>query len=212
MFTCPKSSFASVRTTICRSRPYFFANSCCVNPRSDETTVPIMSWPYTHLLINHFPVVLSISALVVTLGALLLKHRGLWLTAMGTLTAAGLVVYPVFFTGNKADHALNDPWYIHPGTIEAHDNAATMAVWVIIIAGAFAAYSWWRSLKRPAEGIPGWMRGGLVVAALAAVGIVTYTAYLGGKIIHEAPVLQLKQPPPGLPPGIAAEKSDSTGD
>jgi len=74
-----------------------------------------MSWPYAHLLINHFPVVLSISALVVTLGALLLKHRGLWLTAMGTLTAAGFVIYPVFFTGNEADHALNDPWYIHPG-------------------------------------------------------------------------------------------------
>ena len=174
--------------------------------------MPIMSWPYAHLLINHFPVVLSISALVVTLGALLLKHRGLWLTAMGTLTAAGLVVYPVFFTGNEADHALNDPWYIHPGTIEAHDNAATMAMWVILLAGAFAAYSWWRSLKRPAEGIPGWMRGGVLVAALAAVGMVTYTAYLGGKIIHEAPVLQLKQAPTGLPPGIAAEKSDPTGD
>jgi uncharacterized membrane protein len=212
MFTCPKSSFALVRTTICRSRSYFFANSCCANTRTDETTVPIMSWPYAHLLINHFPVVLSISALVVTLGALLLKHRGLWLTAMGTLTAAGFVIYPVFFTGNEADHALNDPWYIHPGTIEAHDNAATMAMWVILFAGAFAAYSWWRSLKRPAEGIPGWMRGGVLVAALAAVGLVTYTAYLGGKIIHEAPVLQLKQPPPGLPAGIAAEKSDSTGD
>jgi len=43
------------------------------------------------------------------------------------------------------------------------------------------------------------------------VGIVAYTAYLGGKIIPEAPILQLKQPPPGLPPGVAAEKPDSTG-
>ncbi len=49
------------------------------------------------------------------------------------------------------------------------------------------------------------MRAGVVVGALAAVVSVTYTAYLGGKIIHEAPVLQLKQPPPGLPPGIAAD-------
>lgn len=171
----------------------------------------MLSWPYAHLLINHFPVVLSISALVVTLLALILRRRGLWLTAMGALTAAGLVVYPVYFTGNKADHALNDPWYIHTATIDAHDNAATIAVWVILIAGAFAAYSWWRSLKRPVEEIPGWMRGGVLVAALAAAGTVAYTAYLGGKIIHEAPVLQLKQAPPGLPPGIAAEKADSAG-
>ena len=42
-----------------------------------------MSWPYTHLLINHFPVVLSVFALAVTVLALLLRHRALWLTAMG---------------------------------------------------------------------------------------------------------------------------------
>jgi len=165
----------------------------------------MLSWPYVHLLINHFPVVLTISALSVTILALLLGRRGLWLTAMGTLTAAGAFAYPVFFTGGKADQALNDPWYIHPGTIEAHDNAAGIALTVILIVGAFAAYSWWRSLKRPADLIPGWMRAGVVVGALAAVGTVTYTSYLGGKIVHEAPILQLKQPPAGLPPGIAAE-------
>ncbi|MDP9201252.1 MAG: hypothetical protein M3P26_04890 [Gemmatimonadota bacterium] len=171
----------------------------------------MMSWPYAHLLINHFPVVLSVSALGLTILALLLKRRGLWLTAMGALTVAGAFVYPVHLTGDKADQALNDPWYIHPGAIEAHDKAAGIAMWVILIAGAFAAYSWWRSLKRPAELMPGWMRAGIVVGALAAVGAVTYTAYLGGKIIHESPVLQLKQPPPGLPPGIAADTSAPGG-
>jgi uncharacterized membrane protein len=170
-----------------------------------------MSWPYIHLLINHFPVVLSIAALSAAILALLLNRKGLWLTAMGALTAAGLFVYPVFFTGNRADHALNDPWYIHPGTIEAHDAAALWALWVILIAGAFAAYSWWRSLKRPAEVIPTWMRAGVLVAALFAVAVVARTAYLGGKIIHDAPVLQLKQPPSGLPPGIAADTSKSPG-
>ena len=170
-----------------------------------------MSWPYVHLLINHFPVVLSVAALSVAILALLLNRRGLWLTAMGALTAAGLFVYPVFFTGNEADQALNDPWYIHPGVIEAHDQAAGWALWAILIAGAFAAYSWWRSLKRPAEAIPGWMRAGVLVGALLAVSVVARTAYLGGKITHDAPVLQLKEPPPGLPPGIAADTSKSPG-
>src|SRR6478672_7152654 len=171
----------------------------------------MLSWPYAHLLINHFPVVLSIAALAVTVLALILGRRGLWLTAMGALTAAGLFIYPVHFTGDKADHALNDPWYIRPGTIDAHDNAAGIAVWVILIAGAFAAYSWWRSVSRPAELIPVWMRAGMLVGALGAVGTVTYTAYLGGKIIHESPVLELKQAPAGLPAGVAAELSDSSG-
>jgi uncharacterized membrane protein len=171
----------------------------------------MISWPYAHLLINHFPVVMSVAALSVAILALLFNRRGLWLTAMGALTAAGVFVYPVFFTGNKADRALKDPWYIHPGVIEAHDEAALWALWLILIAGAFAAYSWWRSLKRPAEVIPGWMRAGVVVGALAAVSVVARTAYLGGKIIHDAPVLQLKQPPPGLPPGIVADTSETAG-
>jgi uncharacterized membrane protein len=171
----------------------------------------MISWPYAHLLINHFPVVMSIAALSVALLALLLNRRGLWLTAMAALTAAGVFVYPVFFTGNKADHALKDPWYIHPGVIEAHDEAALWALWLILIAGAFAAYSWWRSLKRPAEVIPGWMRAGIIVGALAAVSVVARTAYLGGKIIHDAPVLQLKEPPPGLPPGIIADTTQRAG-
>ena len=170
-----------------------------------------VSWPYIHLLINHFPVVLSIAALSAAILALLLGRRGLWLTAMGALTAAGLFAYPVFFSGKKADHALNDPWYIHPGAIEAHDAAALWALWVILLAGAFAAYSWWRSLKRSAEVIPTWMRAGVLVGALLAVSVVARTAYLGGKIIHDAPVLQLKEPPPGLPPGIAADTSKSPG-
>ena len=170
----------------------------------------MLSWPYAHLLINHFPVVLSVAALAVTVLALILGRRGLWLTAMGALTTAGLFIYPVHFTGDQADHALNDPWYIKPGTIEAHDSAAGIALWVILIVGAFAAYSWWRSTKRPADLIPGWMRAGIAVGSLAAVAAVTYTAYLGGKIIHEAPILNLQRAPPGLPSGVAAPKTDST--
>jgi uncharacterized membrane protein len=168
-----------------------------------------ISWPYAHLLINHFPVVLSVSALAVALMALILHQRGLWLTAMGSLTGAGLFVFPVHFSGNQADQALRDPWYIKPGMIEAHDAAASWALYVILLAGLFAAYCLWRSLKRPTEPLPAWMRAGVVVGALLATGTVARTAYLGGKIIHESPVLELHQAPPGLPPGIAAEPKGS---
>jgi len=166
----------------------------------------MFSWPYAHLIINHFPVVLSVSALAVTALALLLRRRGLWLTAMGALTGAGLLVYPVHFTGDKAGHALRDRWFVQSAAIEAHDDAARIAMIVILIAGAFAAYSWWRALQQPAEPIPSWVRAGVVIGAFAAVGTVTYTAYLGGKIIHEAPILRLREAPPGLPPDIVTQK------
>jgi uncharacterized membrane protein len=169
----------------------------------------MFSWPYSHLLINHFPVVLSVVALGTSVLAVLLRRRAIWQAAMGALVIAGLFAYPVHFTGDKADRALGDPWYIKPGAIEAHDKAAGFAMWVILLVGAFAAYCWWRSLKRPQELIPAWVRLGVFVGAVAAVGTVTYTAYLGGKIVHDMPVIQLPHAPAGLPAGVAAPPRDS---
>lgn len=157
----------------------------------------MFSWPYSHLLINHFPVVLSVVALGTSILALLVRRRGIWQTAMAALTIAGAFVYPVHFTGREAGEALEHTWYIRRAALDAHDKAADVAMWIILIAGVFAAYSWWRSLKRPEEILPAWMRSGIVVGALAAVVSVTYTAYLGGKIIHEAPILHTPTAPTG---------------
>jgi uncharacterized membrane protein len=166
-----------------------------------------MSWPYAHLLINHFPVVLSVCALGATILALLLKRRGLWQAAMGALTIAGAMIYPVHLSGSKADHALRNPWFIRPDAIETHDDAARVAMIVILIVGVFAAYSWWQSVKRPTDALPAWMRAGVLAGSIGAVATVTYTAYLGGKIIHEAPVLELETPPAGLPAGVVADSA-----
>ena len=165
----------------------------------------MINWPYAQLLINHFPVVLSVCALVIALLAVVVNRRGLWLTAMAALAIAGAFVYPVHFTGDKAGEALERAWYIRPGAIEAHDDAALVAMIVILIVGVFAAYGFWLSLKRPADAIPAWIRNCVLVGALAAVGTVTYTAYLGGKIIHESPVIELPSPPPGMTPSAATE-------
>ena len=171
----------------------------------------MLSWPYVHLLINHFPVVLTIMGFVAALGGLTLRRRGLWLYAMGTLTTAGVIIYPVHVTGDQANHALHNLWYIRPGSIDAHDSAAGIAMVVILLVGVVSGYGWWRALRHPAEIIPTWIRSTVLVGAAAGFGTVAYTAYLGGKIIHEAPVLMLPQPPVGLPPGIVAPGSEHSG-
>lgn len=171
--------------------------------------MPTLTWPYVHLLINHFPVVLTTMGLIAAIGALLLRRRGLWLYAMGTLTMAALVIYPVHFTGDEADHALRDPWYIQRGVIDAHDDAAGIAMIIILIAGVVSAYGWWRTLRRRDEPIPAWIRSAVLLGALAGFGSVAYTAFLGGKIIHEAPILTLPTAPAGLPAGIATPPKGS---
>ena len=112
----------------------------------------MISWPYIHLLVNHFPVVLTAVGLVAALGGLALHRRGLWLYAMGTLTVAGIIVYPVHLTGDQAEGALHGSWYIRPGAIDAHDSVAGIATVMIILSGLVCAYALWRTLRRPTEG------------------------------------------------------------
>ncbi|MEO7086358.1 MAG: hypothetical protein ABI442_14955, partial [Gemmatimonadaceae bacterium] len=71
-----------------------------------------MNWPYLHTIVNHFPIILSVVGTSVLILALITGRRGIWLYALATLTLAGLSVYPAFYTGNAAAHALRDTWYV----------------------------------------------------------------------------------------------------
>jgi uncharacterized membrane protein len=150
-----------------------------------------VNWPYVHTLINHFPIILTVVGSGVLLLALIVRRRGLWLYALATLTLAGLSVYPAFYTGDAAAHAVRDTWYIVRSMVEEHDQAAGYALVSILIMGAASAYAWWRMLKREVTTLPPvWLR--IVVAVLATWGlsVVARTAYLGGQIVHESPKLQ----------------------
>jgi hypothetical protein len=167
----------------------------------------MISWPAAHLWVNHFPVVLTMAGLVTALSALVLNRRALWLHAMGTLTVAGVIVYPVLVTGHRAAHTLHSPWYVTPGVIAEHHGVAMIATCIILLTGAVSGYGWWRALRRPVESMPIWIRSAVLIGAIAGFGTVAYTAYLGGQIIHDAPVLTLPQAPTGLPLGTVAPRS-----
>jgi uncharacterized membrane protein len=163
-----------------------------------------IDWSYIHITINHFPIVLATLGAAAALVAVIRGKRGAWLYTMATMTLAGLSVYPAYFSGDQADEYLKDPWYIKNGVIDDHNAAANYALAVLLIVGVISAYGWWRALRNREEIIPGWVRALVFAGAMLGFAVVTRTAYLGGKILHEAPVLSLKTPPAGLPPGIAA--------
>ena len=58
--------------------------------------------------------------------------------------------------------------------------------------------------------MPAWIRSGILVGGLLATGTVTYASYLGGKIIHDSAVLELKEAPAGFPAELTGEPRDST--
>lgn len=158
-----------------------------------------INWPYIHVAINHLPIVLSSLGAFAALLAVIRKKRGIWLYTMATMTAAGLAVGPVYLTGREADEHLHDPWYITSGVVDAHNAAANFALALLLITGVICAYAWWRALRYRDEPIPRFIRTLVFVATMFSAAAVSRTAFLGGKIIHEAPVLSL----PAAPAGVA---------
>jgi hypothetical protein len=158
-----------------------------------------VNWPYIHTLVNHFPIILTVVGTAVVILALITNRRGVWLYALATLTLSGLSVYPAFYTGDAAAHALRDTWYVMRPMVREHDQAAGFALTSVLIMGAVSAYTWWRMLRREVAGVPPvWLRVVVFVVAGFTLSVVTRTAYLGGKIIHESP--KLATPPAGVSP------------
>jgi uncharacterized membrane protein len=175
-----------------------------------------------HVLINHFPVILTIVGTACALLGLFVRKRGVWLYATATLFLAGLSVVPTFLTGDPAAEQLRDTWYVTRQAIRAHDAAAGWTLWGLIIMGLVAAYAWWRAWRRetvvvtaavhtergdvatPAvvrgpAGLPGWLRALVIVSALFGCALVYRTAALGGDILHHSEVLQATPRPASVP-------------
>lgn len=149
-----------------------------------------MNWPYLHILINHFPIILTVVGTAAVLLALVVKHRGVWLFALAMLTLAGLAIYPTFYTGDEAGHALRDTWYVVREMVKEHEESADFALPAVLVMGAASAYAWWRMLRREVTGLPPvWLRIVVALLAVFTLSVVARTAYLGGQIIHDSPKL-----------------------
>ena len=168
-----------------------------------------VDWPLVHVLVNHFPVVFAVTGALAVLLAIVRGQRGIWLYATVSLTLAAVTVVPTYFTGQPAEHALNDPWYVARGVIHAHEDAAKISAVLVVLAGLVALLAWRRLVRYPREvRMPGSLRAALLVTSLAAAGSIGYTSWLGGHIVHEAPALQGPAPAgyvsPGARPSAAA--------
>ena len=155
-----------------------------------------MGWPSLHAIVNHFSIVLTVVGALAVLVAAIHERRGTWTYALVTLTLAGLTIYPASLTGDQAEHAVSKAWYISPGAIDTHSAAADITVWIVVVAGLLALVTLITLVRNPAATSPAKGFRVLVgLAALVSVCAVSYTGYLGGKIVIESPILMRATPP-----------------
>ena len=154
-----------------------------------------VDWAQIHILINHFPVIFVTAGALATILAVVHQRRGVWLYATASLTLAGITVVPTYFTGEPADHALNDPWYVAKEAIHSHEQAAKISALLTLLAALVAVVAWRRLVRYPREvRMPGGLRTAIVVTSVAAAAGIGYTSWLGGRIVHDAPGLTGPRP------------------
>jgi hypothetical protein len=158
---------------------------------------------YVHILINHFPIILSLLGAAAAILALLRPRRTLWIYAVASLTLAGLSAYPTTFTGELAGDEIEKMPYASRRSIHDHEEAGELAMWVLIATGVVAAYAWWRtSQSAPRDetfAAPTWLRVLVAAGGVASAGTAAYAAKLSDPILHYSPNL-----PHPAAPGIPA--------
>lgn len=141
-----------------------------------------MNAAHLHLMANHFPLVgFVFSLLLLTLG-LLRSNEGYSRAGYLVILAAGVFSIPTFLTGEPAEEILEKLSGFSEVLVEAHEEAAELAIWFIGVTTVAAAAAFWCSLKQ--VGTSKLILKSILALNLVSIIMIGRTSQLGGKISH----------------------------
>lgn len=135
---------------------------------------------HLHLILNHFPVVLTAVAVYLLGLAVLTRRQGLGRAGLWTLIAAAVMAIPVFLAGEGAEDVVEELGVIH-AFVEAHEASALLTLWTLIALGVGSGVGLWFYRR---DRLPRTVVVAAFVLSLGAGWLVARTANLGGQIRH----------------------------
>jgi uncharacterized membrane protein len=140
-----------------------------------------MTITHLHLILNHLPVIGILIGIGLAAVALLRKSDDLAKASFALFGVFGITAIFVYLTGEPAEELVRDLPGFSEAVTERHEQVALPATVAAGLLGVVALVTLARvrraALKRG-------VISGVLVAALAAEGLMGYTAYLGGQIRH----------------------------
>jgi uncharacterized membrane protein len=149
-----------------------------------------MDWIHAHLVVNHFPIVLSVLASIAALAAAVTGRENAWRYAVVTGLLAGLAAPIAFLTGQRAEEVAESLPGLAEEAIETHEHWGLYALIALGIAGLLAIVA----LVRKSRGT----RWVFAIGIWAATAIAGGTAFYGGEIEHPK---EARTPPAGAQAG-----------
>ncbi len=136
-----------------------------------------MNWEYLHLVTHPFAIVLPIVGVAVGLAGWIAGRDELERYGLISLLIAAVAAVPSYITGISTADEVAARTFVEPGLVQDHRTWATWAAIGLVTCGIFAGFSMAQPKDRRLR------RFVLIVGALAA-GLVGYSAFRGGKIVH----------------------------
>ena len=136
-----------------------------------------MNWEYLHLVTHPFAIVLPIVGVAVGLVGWIAGRDELERYGLISLLIAAVAAIPSYITGISTADDVAGRTFVEPGLVQDHRTWATWAAIMLVTCGIFAGFSLAQPKDRRLR------RFVLIVGALAA-GLVGYSAFRGGKIVH----------------------------
>jgi uncharacterized membrane protein len=138
---------------------------------------------HIHLIINHVPVILAASALLLLIISLFNHKKEYRNIAFAGFVIAAIFSFISFESGESAEDVVENIAGITHDAIENHEHAADTARWLMLFLGVagIAGLSYYRNEKK--KGFELFLYISMVLGIIA-IGYLVYTGYLGGLIRH----------------------------
>ena len=142
-----------------------------------------MNGAHLHLVLNHLPVVLAPTALIVLALGLWRRNEEFIKVGLGLFVAASLLAIPAYLTGEPAESVVARYSGVTMENIERHEGAATGALVAIILAGLVSLTHLVREWRR--GDAPPWLVPMALILGLLATVWLGVAANLGGHVRHQ---------------------------
>jgi hypothetical protein len=140
-----------------------------------------MSIVYLHLVLNHFPVIGAVLGMLL-LGVALARGSGeLTKVGLGFFGLIGAIAVIVYFTGEPAEELVERLPGFSETITERHEDVALIATVIAALFGALAMVALLFGRHRP---FTRRLTAVAFIGSLGIVGLMGYTANLGGQIRH----------------------------
>lgn len=140
------------------------------------------SLTHVHLLLNHFPIIVTILGLLLIAVAVWRNNDYLARVALAFFVGGALSALPTYLTGDSAEHTVMHLPGVTKDAIETHSDAALISAIFVGLLGAFALWSLWRF--RSSVKLPTWVVRVALVASIIGSGLMSWTGLLGGEVRH----------------------------